>query len=113
MRSTPARLFFGVLTVLPLAYMAYFMWRMPFISSAQPPSRAEFDSFFRIHVTATLAIFAIIGICIVYLFRTDRVPQAKKALWAVVLFMGNMIALPIFWFIYIRPAAWSNSRSDL
>ncbi len=36
-----------------------------------------------------------------YLFKTDVVPQDKKALWAVVLFLGNMISMPIFWYLYI------------
>jgi len=36
-------------------------------------------------------------IYIVHLFKTDRVPNNKKALWAVVLFLGSMIAMPICW----------------
>jgi hypothetical protein len=108
--STPARLFLGVLTLLPLACMVYIMWRMSF-SSTLPPYPAELDSLLRIEMMVMFANLLIIGLCIVYLFCTYRVPQGKKALWAVVLFMGNVIALPIFWFIYIRPATWLGSRS--
>jgi hypothetical protein len=112
MNSTPARLFLGVLAALPLLYCALFAWHIS-TSSTLPASQPEFDSFFRIHMIASFAIFAIIGVYIVYLFRTDRVPQPKKALWAVVLFMGNMVALPVFWFIYIRPETWPAFRPDL
>jgi hypothetical protein len=29
------------------------------------------------------------------------VPNDKKALWAAVLFFGNMVALPVYWYLYI------------
>ena len=55
-------------------------------------------------------MFALTAFYIVYLFRTDRVPQDKKALWAVVLFLGNTFAFPVFWYLYIwkEPAATSG-----
>ena len=34
-------------------------------------------------------------------FKNDKVAQDKKALWAVVLFMGGVIAMPIYWYFYI------------
>ncbi|NLG84554.1 MAG: hypothetical protein GX493_08130 [Firmicutes bacterium] len=38
---------------------------------------------------------------IVNVFNTDLVDKDKKALWAVVLFFGNIIAMPIYWYLYI------------
>jgi hypothetical protein len=46
-------------------------------------------------------VIALLIFYIVYLFRTDRVASDKKALWAVVLLMGHVVAMPIFWFFYI------------
>ena len=43
---------------------------------------------------------------IFYIFRTDRIAADKKALWAVVIFLGNMIAMPVFFFIYVWPETW-------
>jgi hypothetical protein len=37
----------------------------------------------------------------VNVFRNDQVEKDKKVLWAVVIFMGNMIAMPIYWYLYI------------
>jgi cytosine/uracil/thiamine/allantoin permease len=48
-----------------------------------------------------LAVIALMVFYIVNVFRNDRVDKDKKALWAVVLFMGNMIAMPIYWYLYI------------
>ena len=57
--------------------------------------------FFSVHLLTMLEIFILLVIYLVYLFKTDRVAQDKKALWAVVLFMGHMIAMPIFWYLYM------------
>lgn len=41
---------------------------------------------------------------IVHLFGTTLVPQDAKALWAVVLFLGSVIAMPVYWYLYLwRP----------
>jgi hypothetical protein len=59
---------------------------------------------------------ALMAFYIVNVFRNDRVDKDKKALWAVVLFMGNMIAMPIYWYLYIwreAPAVDSPAPSVL
>jgi hypothetical protein len=56
-----------------------------------------------LHVFTMLAGIALIVFYIVNVFRNDRVDKDKKALWAVVLFMGSMIAMPIYWYLYIWP----------
>jgi hypothetical protein len=50
--------------------------------------------------------FAVTAFYIVYLFKTPRVEEGHKALWAVVLFMGGPIAQPIFFWLYIWPERW-------
>ena len=55
------------------------------------------------HLATMLSIFALTTFYIVYLFKTDRVAVDKKALWAVVLFMGNLVAMPVFFYLYIWP----------
>lgn len=61
---------------------------------------------FALHFLTMLEIFVLLVIYIVHVFKTDRVPQDKKALWAVVLFLGNMIAMPVYWYLYI----WKERR---
>src|ERR1700741_863120 len=112
-KSSPVRLLAGVATLLPWAYMLYFFNQMSPLPSPQSISTEEFHRFFRIHLMVTFIIFAILAGFIIYLFRTDRVPQSKKALWAVVLFMGNMVSMPVFWYLYVRPAQWQDPKADL
>ncbi len=56
---------------------------------------------FPLHLLTMLEIVILMVIYIIHLFKTEKVSQDKKALWAVVLFLGNMIAMPIYWYLYI------------
>ena len=38
---------------------------------------------------------------LVHLFKTDRVPQDTKALWAVVLILAGIWAMAVYWYLYI------------
>lgn len=104
--SQPVKLIVGALTLLPFAYMVYFFVSMVSAVGTESGGLDNFDLMFRLHLGTMLLIFALMIFYIVYLFRTPRVPQDKKALWAVVLFMGNMIAMPVFWFLYV----WRDSK---
>ena len=46
-------------------------------------------------------MFALLFIYIKNVFKNERISQDKKALWVVVLFFGNFIAMPIYWYLYI------------
>jgi len=46
----------------------------------------------------------------------DLIDKDKKVLWAVVIFMGSMIAMPIYWYLYIwkqAPAGGLPSHASL
>ena len=62
------------------------------------PIFAHFNLFFIIHGLVMLLMFSLMVFYVIYLFRTDRVEQQKKVLWAIVLFTGAPIAMPIFWY---------------
>ena len=98
-----AAILLAITTVLPVVYMFYFF------SAIGPPgahisveeSRAQFELLWRLHLGTMGLMVALLVVYIVYLFKTEHVPKDKKALWAVVLFMGNVIAMPVFWFLYV------------
>jgi hypothetical protein len=55
-------------------------------------------------------MFIMIGLLvfyIVHLFKNPAIAGDRRALWAVVLFLGSIIAMPVYWFLYIwrRPEA--------
>lgn len=95
-------------TAWPILYMVLFMcaifgMMMSDLSgggqSSGPPTIMMI--IFPLHFLTMLEIFVLLVIYIVHVFKTDRVSQDKKALWAVVLFLGNMIAMPIYWYLHI------------
>ena len=101
-----------VFTLLPFAYFAYFivymmnMWGIDSDRDFQQ-QQAQFDLLFKVHLGAMALILFLIATYVVYLFKTECVPKDKKALWAVVLFMGGVFAMPVFWFIHV----WKPLRS--
>jgi hypothetical protein len=97
----------AVFTAWPFLYMIIFMvtWIcmvMSIGSDAHPePPGVMFIGLMVLHLLTMLEIMGLLVIYLVHLFRTDRVPQDKKALWAVVLFLGNMLAMPVYWYLYV------------
>ena len=105
----------AIFTAWPFLYMILFMstiFGMMFSDfsggghSSGPPTIMII--IFPLHFITMIEIFVLLAIYIIHVFKTDRVPQDKKALWAVVLFLGNMIAMPIYWYLYI----WKESKES-
>lgn len=101
--SQPTKLFVGAMTLLPIAYMVFFIVTMVSATAATPDKPDNFELLFRLHLGTMFLMLLLMIFYIVYLFRTPRIPQDKKALWAVVLFMGNIIAMPVFWYLHVWP----------
>ncbi len=98
----------AVFTLWPFLYMVIFfctVFGMVMFNAGMRGHASEppllFLVVFTLHFLTILEIFVLLAIYIVHLFKTDRVPQDKKALWAVVLFLSNMLAMPVYWYLYI------------
>ena len=95
-------------TVWPFVYMLLFMasFLLTFATMGhQQNSANEIPWMFKIiiplHIFTMLEVFVLIAIYIIHLFKTASVAQDKKALWAVVLFMGNIFAMPVYWYLHV------------
>ena len=101
----------GVATVMPIIYLAYFFYwaTTSFMSGEVSIARDsdDFHRFFALHIGTMVLIFCLLAFYVRYLFRTDRVPKDKRALWAAVLFLGNMISMPVFWYLYV----WKDAQA--
>src|SRR4030095_5425561 len=104
------KILLGIATVWPFCYMIFFFLFMVssfFLARAGGDSAIE-PSFLLIvplHFLTMLVITALTVFYIVNVFRNERVDKDKKVLWTIVLLMGSMIAMPIYWYLYI----WSDS----
>ena len=115
--SRPVKVLVGAVTLWPLAYMVGFFvlvfggmaWGLA--HQGQRLGHPEwagvgFLGLMVVHVATMFLGFALTAFYIVFVFKSDRVPADKKALWAVVLFLGSMVAEPIFFVLYIWPEEW-------
>ena len=110
--SRSAKVLIGALTLWPILHIFIFMWSVA-VSFGAGPSQGP-DEWFKwlmiLHLGTMVVILALITFYIVELFRTERVREDRKALWAVVLFLGNMISMPIFFWLYIWPDTSPRSQ---
>jgi glucan phosphoethanolaminetransferase (alkaline phosphatase superfamily) len=110
-KTKPTQILLGVFTILPLIYMIYFFYTVSSSMSAPATSfdQESFDQLFKIHFASMLLTLVLLIVYITHLFRNKVVPNDKKALWAVILFLGNVIAMIVYWFLYI----WTSSSKSL
>jgi hypothetical protein len=103
----PGKIALLVFTLWPIIYMFVFFafvfttFFRDFASKGAPEGPEGFLIIFGLHFFTMIFMIALTIFYIVYLFKTDKVRQDKKALWAVVIFLGNMIAMPVFWYLYV------------
>ncbi|HEU0144746.1 MAG TPA: hypothetical protein VFQ47_08155 [Nitrososphaera sp.] len=103
------KILLAIATIWPFLYMIFFFvvifssfFFMPRNGSSEGGAfPALFMIIFPLHFLTMLLIMGLTVFYMVNVFRNDRVEKDKKVLWAVVLFMGNMIAMPIYWYLYI------------
>jgi hypothetical protein len=117
------KILLGLATLWPFLYMILFIvfaFSSIFFMRGQGGEESGppffFMVFFAIHLFTMLCIMALTIFYMVNVFRNDRVDKDKKVLWAVVIFMGNLIAMPIYWYLYIwkeAPAVSLPSHSPL
>jgi uncharacterized membrane protein len=122
--SRPVKIVLLLATLWPLLYM--FIFFGVFVSMFFLMARAQggphtaagneppvwFFSLFALHLLTMLWSMALTAIYIVNVFKNERVEKDKKALWAVVIFFGNVIAMPVYWYLYIWREPGAEVRDE-
>jgi uncharacterized membrane protein len=70
-----------------------------------------FESLFSLHLATMGLTVVLMAIYLVIAYRSPRVPNDKRTFWAVVLFMGNMFAFPVFWYLFVWPQKPSGEKA--
>src|SRR5687768_15443143 len=112
--SKSAKILLAIATILPLIYMALFFASFALMAAVGPEKNPIFNNFgifMVIHLGVILLMFALLAFYIVFLFKTNAVKTELKALWAVVLFFGGPIAMPIYWYLYVWRADTAPAAS--
>ena len=98
----------GLATLLPVIYMAFFF---VVIAAASIAGGGDPDNgliipdavLFSLHIATIILITVLLVVYIRDAYRNPDLPDDRRIFWAVVLFMGNAIAMPIYWWLYMRP----------
>ena len=107
------KILLGLATLWPFLYMILFfifVFSSIFFLHGPGGEQAGPPFFFVVFALHLFTMFWIIALTVFYMvnvFRNDRVEKDKKVLWAVVIFMGSLIAMPIYWYLYI----WKEASS--
>lgn len=107
--SRPAKLALGALTIAPVLYMVAFVGLITM--SANSPgmgllsSPEAFGLLFMVHGGIMLLMMAQTMFYVVHaLTKNDEFTDSTtKAIWALVVLMGNALATPIYFMLYIWP----------
>lgn len=53
-----------------------------------------------------LLFLVTLGVFIIDVFKNNKIKDSMKAVWVITLLVGNIIAMPIYWYLYI----WKNGK---
>jgi len=105
--SRPVTVLIGALSILPIIYFIFFMTVISsaFASVGNSGGKGEpfkmFQYILPMHLGTMVLMFALMVVYIVHAFRTDRISDDRRVVWVIILFMGNMVAFPVYWYLYL------------
>ena len=105
--SRPIAILVLLATFVPIVYMIGFAATvfMAFLGTFDGnDDKSQFRILLLLHFLCIIWVWSLIAVYLVFLFKSKAVPKDQKALWAVVLLMTNMMAMPVFWYLYIWPS---------
>jgi len=95
----------GLFTLWPPVYMLIFlfMFVQMFLSmgSAGTGNLGNFYILFGMHIFTMLMMFVLITIYLINVYRNVSVDKDKKILWTILILFGSIIAMPIYWYLFI------------
>jgi len=93
------KILLGAATITPMLYMIFFLLYISFVFLS-PNNEQYFMTFILpMHISTMLLIFALLLIYMIDIFKNNRVQ--KKELWAILIFIGSVIAMIAYWYLYI------------
>ena len=90
-----------IITLWPLVYIFFFANTVVDISFRDGKVNSTFIT---AHIFTLLLTVALIVFYIVALYQNNRIKGNSKMLWTISLLMLNVIAMPCYWWIYIKPS---------
>jgi heme A synthase len=97
----------GIASFWPALYLLFFVAvvGMAALSGGGDPDRelpVAIEVLVVLHLTTMLVIVALLVLFVRDAYRNPRVEPDKRVFWAIVLVLLNAIALPAYWWLYVR-----------
>ena len=110
----------GIMTLMPLGYVIIYVFHiLPNLATAGGPDPSErsrffaqFNTAFTIQFVAFFYTSLLLVIYLVLLYRSKVVPASRKREWGWILLIGNIVAMPVFWFRYLLGPTLRRSKND-
>lgn len=97
--SRALALLVGIASVAPLVYLVYFIWH---VTSLEHTGLTRFEALLTVHLpTIVLIVVLLLAMYLFMLYRTAAVPEHRRTVWAMVLFLANVFAFPVFWYLFL------------
>ena len=84
-------------TVIPLIFTIVFIINL----FSFPDLWIPLETMFAWVLYVVLMMIGLISYFVVHIFYTDRIRSDKKTLWTILLFFGHVVAIPIYWFLFV------------
>ena len=97
-----------VATLWPIAYMLFFfaVVGIATIAGGGDPDNdlpIPFGLLLALHLLTMLVTLALIVISVIDVFRNPRVDPDHRIMWLILILLGGIIAMPVYWWLHIRP----------
>lgn len=93
----------GILSFIPLTLLTLTALIQPTLMSSGVDRELVASAAEILRVTCGIVTLLTILIFIVYIYRSsDSRLETRKGLWTSLLLLGNVFAIPIFWFLYLN-----------
>ena len=87
-----------LLTLVAPVYVVFFLYTFNDSWTSE-----ELDKLFDWHMIVTVTSWLMMVVYLLLVFKLDNVKRNQRGIWVAALLFGSVIAMPVFWFLYVWP----------
>jgi uncharacterized membrane protein YphA (DoxX/SURF4 family) len=101
----------GIITLLPAVYCIFFMGVILFgLISTWNPSYEFTRALILLHFVCILLVICLLTFYIHNAYGNPNITAEQKTIWMAILFFGNVISMPVYWYHYVFRSPVSCSK---
>ena len=114
--SINRKILLGILTIIPILCLIAYIVSIFAVVFSVPHQRASngppvmFFVMMGVFAFGLLLNLGVMALYVINAFNNPRIPQDQKVLWLIVIFMGGLVATPIYWYLFIWKDATATTQ---